>query len=1041
MKKIVIVFHFAFFILHFSLSQAQTPAFLKNPNQHWIDSVFNALTPDERIGQLIMVSAHGYPNNPKRVIIDTAVSSPRYVERMIRDYKVGGLVFFQGGPVQEAQLTNYYNSISKVPLLVAMDAEWGLNMRLDSSVRFPYQMTLGAMVGNDDLIYRMGKSLAAQSKRMGIHVNFAPSVDVNNNANNPVINFRSFGENPQKVLDKSYAYIKGMQDGGLLTSAKHFPGHGDTGVDSHNVLPLISHSRARLDSVELYPFKELIKRGLDGVMIAHLSIPALDTTRNLPSTLSKKIVTNVLRKELGFSGLIYSDAMNMKGLTNLFPNGKGDAMGLEAGMDVLEFSPNIPNAIAEIKKSIAEGRISQAEIDARVKKVLAAKAWAGLDKAKPIDTQNLIEDINDKEAELINRLTTEKALTVLKNNNNLLPIRDLDKLNIASLSITDAPLISPLLIEGKGAGVGSPRSVSSQTAPSNVIDLGARAEISTSNGGLTTFQQTLDLYTNIDHYNLNNSSADSIIKQTLAVLKSYDVVLVGTHLNNIRPGRNYGVTPTVVRILKDMANSSNAVISIFGNPYSLNKLDDIDKAKALIMAYQLTPFTEDLSAQLIFGAIPALGKLPVTVNEKFKYGAGINTEAIGRLKYTIAEEIGLNTKQLTTKIDSIVNNAIAQKATPSAVVQLAKDGKVFFRKAYGTHTYPDEKTLPRFKTLATLAKLTDLYDLASVTKVSTSTLALMRLVDEGKFDLDGTMKDYLPQFKNSNKADLVWRNILTHQARLKAWIPFWRDCRNEDGTWKNRTFRWGTEPEGAFTVQVTDSLWLHKKYYKKIFKAIKDSPLNEKQEYVYSDLSFILYPQVVKNITGQDFEEYLKSNVYKKIGANSLTYNPRRFYDLSQIVPSERDTFFRQTVIHGRVHDEGAAMLEGLSGHAGLFGNANDLMKLTQTYLQKGSYGGQHFISENTITEFTRYQFPDSRRGLGFDKPCPVYCGNAPKSASPQSYGHTGFTGIMTWNDPAIGLNYVFLSNRVYPTRDNNKLSSLNVRTAIAQVVYDLLGK
>jgi beta-N-acetylhexosaminidase len=1019
MKKLLFVSYFSLFAFHYSLSQAQTPAFLKNPNQRWIDSVFNALTPDERIGQLIMVSAHGYPNNPKRVIIDTAVSSPRYVERMIRDYKVGGLVFFQGGPVQEAQLTNYYNSISKVPLLVAMDAEWGLNMRLDSSVRFPYQMTLGAIVGNDDLIYRMGKSLAAQSKRMGIHVNFAPSVDVNNNANNPVINFRSFGENPQKVLDKSYAYIKGMQDGGLLTSAKHFPGHGDTGVDSHNVLPLIPHNRARLDSVELYPFKELIKRGLDGVMIAHLSIPALDTTHNLPSTLSKKIVTDVLHKELGFNGLIYSDAMNMKGLTNLFPNGKGDAMGLEAGMDVLEFSPSIPDAIAEIKKSIAEGRISQAEIDARVKKVLAAKAWAGLDKAKPIDTKNLIEDINDKEAELINRLTTEKALTVLKNNNNLLPIRDLDKLTIASLSITDAPLLLPTLTEVKGAaGVG-------------VIDLGTRAEISTSNAGLTTFQQTLDLYTNIDHYNLNNGSADSVIKQTLAVLKSYDVVLVGAHLNNIRPGRNYGVTPTVVRILKDMANSSNAVISIFGNPYSLNKLEDIDKAKALIMAYQLTPFTEDLSAQLIFGAIPALGKLPVTVNEKFKYGAGINTEAIGRLKYTIAEEIGLNTKQLTTKIDSIVNYAIAQKATPSAVVQLAKDGKVFFRKAYGKPTYESNQPV----------KLTDLYDLASVTKVSTSTLALMRLVDEGKFDLDGTMKDYLPQFKNSNKADLVWRNVLTHQARLKAWIPFWRDCRNEDGTWKNRTFRWGTQPQGTYSVQVTDSLWLHKKYYKKIFKAIKDSPLNDKQEYVYSDLSFILYPQVVKNITGQDFEEYLKSNVYRKIGANSLTYNPRRFYNLNQIVPSERDTFFRQTVIQGRVHDEGAAMLEGLSGHAGLFGNANDLMKLTQTYLQKGSYGGQHFISENTLAEFTRYQFSNSRRGLGFDKPCQMYCGNAPKSASPQSYGHTGFTGIMTWNDPAIGLNYVFLSNRVYPTRDNNKLSSLNVRTAIAQVVYDLLGK
>lgn len=1014
MRRPLFLVFLAFLWVQSSFAQQTTPPFLQHPNQHWVDSVFNSLTPDERISQLIMVAAHGYPTNPKRVIIDTTFTNPRVVAQYIRDYKVGGVIFFQGGPVQQAQLTNYYQSISKVPLLVAMDSEWGLAMRLDSAVRFPYQMTLGAIQGNDELIYKMGKLLAAQKRRIGVHINFAPSVDVNNNASNPVINFRSFGENPQKVYEKGYAYMKGMQDGGILSSLKHFPGHGDTGTDSHYDLPVIPHSRARLDSVELYPFRKLIQQGADGVMMAHLAIPVLDTAKNVPSTLSKPIVTGVLRDQLKFNGLIYSDAMNMKGLTKYFPNGLGDAKGLEAGMDVLEFSPNVPAAIAEIKKAVAEGRISQADIDARVKKVLAAKAWVGLDSFKPIDTKNLIEDINDKQSELINRQLTENALTVLKNNGNILPIKDLDKVSIASISLTDAPAITTVTKDG-------------------VIALGTRNETAFT-GELTTFQKTLSLYTNIDHYVVHPKTPDSLQNRLRAALKSYDIVLVGAHLNNIRPGTNYGITPTTASWVKELANNGNSVITVFGNAYALNKLEDIAKAKGLVMAYQLTPFTEELSAQLIFGAIPAKGKLPVSVNATFPYGSGIETPAIGRLKYTIPEEVGLDSKWLSFKIDSIANNAIAQKAAPSIVVQLAKDGKVFYRKSYSSPTlYGKEFVAPP-------SGVEGLYDFASVTKIAASTLALAKLHSEGKFNLDGTMKDYLPFLKKSNKADLVWRQVLTHQAGLKAFINFWRDCRNADGTWKRRTFRWGKEAHGAYTVQITDSLWLHKKYYKKLFASLKDSPLNEKKEYVYSDLSFMLYPQVVKNLTGIEFEEFLKTTFYQKIGANSLTFNPLRFASLSQIAPTERDTFFRKTLVHGRVHDEAAAMLNGVSGHAGLFGNANDLMKVTQLFLQKGSYGGESFISENTMNEFTRYQFPESRRGIGFDKPSRIYNGNAPKSASPQSYGHTGFTGIMIWNDPAYNLNYVFLSNRVYPTRDNNKLSSLNVRTAIMQVVYDGLG-
>lgn len=978
---------FCLLLCSFCISNAQittSPNFL-NKNKQWVDSVFATLTPDERIGQLIMVAA---VSDVKRALIDPKISNPAAVEKLIRENKVGGVVFFQGGPVPQAQLTNHFQSISKVPLLIAMDAEFGLAMRIDSTVRYPYQMTLGAIQGNNDLIYEMGAQLARQMRRLGMHVNFAPVADVNNNPDNPVISFRSFGENKYKVADKAVAYMKGMQDNGLLTSAKHFPGHGDTGTDSHYDLPVIAHDLTRIDSLELYPFKALISNGLSGVMIAHLSIPALDKTPNLPSTLSKPIVSDLLRKQLGFEGLVYSDAMNMKGVTKYFPDGKADAMGLEAGMDLLEFTEDVSKSIAEIKKSIVEGKITQAEIDSRCRKVLEAKAWAGLNHYKPVDLNNLYEDLNPKAAELTNRLLTEKALTVLKNDNDLLPLRELDTLKIASVS------------------------------------LGADT--------ITSFQKTLGLYTTVDHYFIPAKPTEAQIATLRDKLSSYNLLLVGVHLGSISPRTNYGLTDQMNTVLQELIATKKAVVSLFGNPYSINKIPTVETARALIMSYQLTPYTQDLSAQLIFGAIPAKGKLPVTVNAKFPYNAGIETQAIGRLKYTIPEELGLDSRIITFKIDSIANLAVTEKATPGCVVQLAKDGKVFFRKAYGKHTY--EGQVP--------VKLTDLYDLASVTKITASTLALMSLWDQKKFDLDATMKDYLPDFATSNKADLQWRRILTHSARLKAFIVLWKEAQNADGSWKKKTF--STKHSRRYPTSVVgDSLFIFKNYDKTIFHAIRDSPLNEKEGYVYSDLSFILYPQIVKRLSGENFEDYLKNHYYHKLGANTLTFNPKRFYKLEDIVPTERDTFFRMTQLHGQVHDEAAAMLGGLSGHAGLFGDINDVMKVWQMYLQQGYYGGQQLLSKDALIEFTRYQYPEtgSRRGIGFDKPTFKYSGNAPRYASPSSFGHTGYTGIMTWTDPAWKLNYVFFSNRVYPTRENSKISTLNIRTAIMDVVYQELLK
>ena len=979
------------------LSRAQAPAqppsfLIPTPRAvQWADSVFNSLTPDERIAQLIMVA--GYSNR-NRAYEDSLCS-------LVRTYRLGGVVMFQGGPFRHAKLTNRLQALSAVPLLMAIDGEWGLGMRLDSTVRFPYQMTLGGMVGQDELIYQMGADMARQCKRIGIQVNFAPVVDVNNNPNNPVINFRAFGEDKYAVTRKGLAYMRGMQDNHLMTSIKHFPGHGDTGVDSHYDLPVIAKSRQQLDSLELYPFRQLINAGAAGVMVSHLSIPALDSAKNFPATLSAKILTGVLRDELHFQGLTFSDAMNMKGLTKFYPSGVSDRMAVEAGMDVLEFTEDVPRAIAEIRQAVADGRITQASINARCMKVIRAKAWVGLDQYKPVVLDNLVGDLNQPQSELLNRKLYEGAMTVVKNEQNLLPLRALDSLRIASVSLESQ--------------------------------------------AITPFQQMLGNYTQVDHFNLTSASPDSTTARVREALTNYNLVLVGVHLNNIRPGVRYGIQAKTVALVNELAATNKAVVSVFGNAYVLDKLPGIEKARAIVMPYQLTNLTEELAAQLIFGAIGATGKLPVTVNKTFAYGTGIDTPSLGRLKYTIPEEVGLSSMYLAQQVDSVVNAGLQAKAFPGCVVQLAKDGKVIFRKAYGSITFDGSLGVqPR------PVQLNDLYDMASVTKISTSTPALMRLVDLGKFNVDATMSAYLPHYKRSNKADIVWRDVLTHQARLKAWIPFWQETKTKKagapGGFKPKTF--SNVRSKRFPIEITDSLFLHRTYAARIFKEIRDSPLNAKKaagesEYVYSDLSFYLYPQIVKRLTGEDFEAFLKKTFYGPLGATTLGYRPRNAYSLSRIVPTEYDSLFRKTLIWGRVHDEGGAMLDGLSGHAGLFGSANDLMKLMDMYRQRGSYGGKQYLSPAVLTEFTRYQFPElgNRRGLGFEKPAYKFNGNAPRSASPSSFGHSGYTGTFTWVDPVYNLSYVFLSNRVYPTRENNKIGELNIRTNVMEAMYKAMKR
>ncbi|MDF2438495.1 MAG: beta-lactamase [Bacteroidota bacterium] len=942
-------------------------------DHRWADSVFKTLSPDERIAQLFMVAA--YSNRDKVHV--------KEIKTLIQTYKIGGLIFFQGGPLRQASLSNTYQSCSKVPLLMAMDAEWGLAMRLDSTTKFPRQMTLGA-IQNDSLIYEMGAEIARQTKRIGMQVNFAPDIDINNNPLNPVIGNRSFGEDKFNVTRKAMEYMKGMQDNHVLACGKHFPGHGDTDSDSHKTLPTIKSSRARLDTLELFPFKELVSNGLGSMMVAHLSIPSLDTTKNQASTLTKSIVTGLLQDTLGFKGLIFTDALNMKGVSKFYKPGEVDVKALIAGNDVLLFPEDVPTGIKEIKAAIERGEISQEEIDRRCMKVLLVKQWSGLDHYQKTKLKNLYEDLNTKQAELINRKLTEASLTLLQNKEDLIPLKGLDTLRIATLS------------------------------------LGYK--------DTNIFQRTMENYTRVTHFSIDKDAKQPAFDSALSQLKSFNLVIVHLNNTNNKPDKDFGLTAPVKTILRSLLKQNKVIINVSANPYILSKLDSLNNAAAVIMSYEDNDFSQNYTAQLIFGGIGASGKLPVTASNLYKIGTGIKTVPT-RFKYTIPEELNLNISVLS-KIDSIAAKGVKDKVYPGCQVLIAKDGKVFYQKSFGYHTYEDK--IP--------VKNTDLYDLASITKIVASTASLMKLTHEKKINLDEHLGTYLPELIGTNKENIGLRDMMTHQAGLRDWIPFWHKTVQKGGEYKEGVYN--VTPNDVYSKRVAEKLFINKNYEDSIYKQIAESPVKGRGTYLYSDLGYYFLKRIIEKQTGMTEDEYVRKTFYAPLGLTTMGYKPREHFPLSRLIPTEFDAKFRKQQVHGDVHDQGAAMLGGVGGHAGLFSNANDLAIMMQMYLNDGKYGGQFFIDSNTVHEFTKCQFCfANRRGLGFDKPEMTAGKESPVclSATPESFGHAGFTGTLTWVDPVNGLVYVFLSNRVYPDAEDNKLSKSGIRGKIHQLIYDSL--
>ncbi len=962
-------------LLQLSIAQPakQNPDFL-NQGGFWADSILHELSLDQKIGQLIMVDAYS---------ADTNVNREQVLE-WIKDYHVGGVIFFAGTPYHQIELTNEYQGISKVPLMIALDAEWGAAMRLSEQVSYPYNMTLGA-IKDSQLLYELGQEMGRNLRSLGVHINFAPVVDVNNNAKNPIINWRSYGDDPRRVGELGKQVMLGMQSQGVMATAKHFPGHGDTDVDSHKDLPLLEFDKERLKKVELPPFKTLIDAGIGGVMVAHMEMSKLDPTPNLPTTLSGRVVNDLLVEEMGFNGLVFTDALNMVGVTKYHDQRSMGVKALLAGNDVLLFPENIGDMVLGIKEAVRNGQISKALIDAKVRKVLLAKYWFGLsDKSNVITAENWS---SSPVAGWLQRQLIEQSITTLKNENEIIPLKRLDTLQVATLSI----------------------GVDSETA----------------------FQDRLDDYMPMNHFQIDKDPSNPTLSDIKSSLAEYNLIIVGTHRGQWFPWSTETYGDQVYDLLSDLGQEKKLIVVSFRSPYLIPKFP-IGEWAAFSTTYQDGRLYQDYAAQLIFGGISSQGQLPITVNSEWKSGFGLPTQGEVRFKYTVPEELGVDSGELSRRVDSVVNEGIRAQAYPGAQVQLVKDKKVFFKKAYGYHTYDQDRPV----------MMDDIYDLASITKVTGATAGLMKLHDYDKFDLEARMKEYFPKMSFSNKKNVDFRNILAHNARMKPWIAYHTTTTRRNGKYRRKTLS-DTYSED-YPYQLSPNLYMHKDYQDKIYKMIKKAPMNEEGGYAYSGLAFYLFPDLISRQSGVPYADFLDQTYYTPLGAGTLTYNPLEKYPLERIVPTEDDDYFRDMLLHGVVHDEGAAMMRGISGNAGLFSNANDLAKMWQMYMDFGSYGGEQYLSYQTIQKFTACQYCEqgNKRGLGFDKPDLEYDelgSSVAKDASPQTFGHSGYTGTLVWADPVENLMFIFLSNRVYPTRDNRLIYTMNIRPTIHNIVYELL--
>lgn len=951
-------------------SQSVDPLTVNGPQEfilkqeQWVDSIYNELSLEEKIGQLFVPMVFSEDDKQYQTTLE-----------LIRDYNIGGIIFSRGGPIKQSKWLNTFQENSRIPLLVAMDAEWGVGMRLDSVIDFPWAMTLGA-IEDLDLIEELGYRMGQQEKRLGVHLSYGPVLDVNTNPDNPIIGNRSFGESKERVTLRALAYMNGHHRSGILTTGKHFPGHGDTDQDSHLTLPTISLSKERISEVELYPYRELIEQGLSAVMVAHLNIPSL-VDSILPASLSRNVVTDLLIKDLDFRGLIVTDALNMKGVTQYASSSVVDKVAFLAGHDMLLISKDIPKGIEVIRDAIKSNEISEDRLAHSVKKILKAKYKVGLHEYQPVDTANLIEDLNSSEDLELNRQALLKAMTLVKNVDDQLPLSENQK--IGYLKLGDA---------------------------SNVA-----------------FVNQLSKYVDIE------SIAIESVEEVLNSSNSFDKLIISHHKSDHSPYVNYRFSDDEINAIDVLSKKFDVVLCSFTSPYSLGALKSPEEIESIILGYQNSDEAQILLVDALMGYNEVKGRLPVTPSRFFEVGQGIDLRPSKYLPYGDPDELGFVPAKFQA-IDSLAQVAIDSLMTPGMQVIVAKNGKIAYQKSYGHHTYDKKISVQNHH----------LYDLASLTKILVSLPLVMMQYEAGNLGLDSNLNDLLPGIVPPDKKSITLKALLSHNAGLKSWIPFYRETLDTQGK-PNQLF-YGSQYSQQYPHRITENLYLIRDYPQKVMEMIYDSSVNSSPRYNYSDLGYYILMDYFQRYYDLSFDQIASDFIFSKLNLSRTSYNPLTKYSSEEIVPSEVDTYFRYDTIDGYVHDMGAALMDGVGGHAGLFSNAKEVASIMQVFLRKGLYFDGSLFGEETFDDFNYryYTHLNNRRALGFDKKSlDAELRHTADSATDSSFGHYGFTGTMAWADPNHGLVFVILTNRTYPTQENRLFIKHRIRPRMHQLVYDAL--
>jgi len=923
----------------------------------WVDSIYNSMNVDEKIGQLFML----------RISSAAGQKSFDRIEKNISQNHIGGLILSKGSPSISNSWINALQKKSKLPLITGMDAEWGASMRYDSIRKFPWNMTLGA-IQDDELIEEIGYKIGTQLKALGININFSPVVDINTNPLNPIIGNRSFGENKVEVFQKSLKMMKGMHRAGILTCAKHFPGHGETIKDSHYDLPLVNFKKNRIDSVELYPYKKLIPQGIHSVMVGHLNYPALDD--GIPSSLSKKIVDSLLIKKLGFKGLVITDALEMKGVSEFKKYKNISLSAFLAGNDILLIPENIEKDLKAFKKAYNKKVITEERLSVSVKKILKAKYKLGLNDYKTLDESDVALKINSISNDYLIKKSMQDAITLLKNDSSI-PLSKQQKIGYLNLGDND-----------------------------------------------NDFYNLLSSELNISKINKSNNYYQ-------AEIDDYDFLIISFLKSNKSPWVNSEFSKSDIKIIETLSSKRKVILVTFTKPYNLSKIN-LEKISAVLLAYQNNMDAKYSATQSIVGKNKITGKLPVSISSKYKYGSGITLKTDSLFPVVNPFDVGIDKIKLK-EIDYLANVAIDSMITPGMQILALRYGKIFYHKAFGYHTYDKKRKV----------KLSDVYDVASLTKILSTLPILMQEFDKGNLSFNSTLGSLSSKFKNTNKENLTFLEVMSYQSGIIPWVPFYKKTIKRRDQRPSRKYYRSKESK-KFSIKVSDKLYGKYNLEKLQFQSLIDSKLLSKGE-KYSDLPTIFMQYILEEKYKTTLENLFIERISNPLNLQSTFYLPLKYRDKSEIVPSEIDTYFRQNKLTGYVHDMTASIKGGVSGHAGLFSNAFDIAKIMQMFLQKGEYSGLNFFSNQTFDKFNKTYFKEkgNRRAVGFDKPKSKGGGMAFEGISNDSFGHSGFTGTFTWADPETEIIFVFLSNRTFPSMDNRKLIEQNVRTRMQKLLYE----